>query len=182
MTEETQGSSGEERIDASLKKQDQAILEAFSRAEHQVVLSREIGEFVDLSDRQIRRRLKDLASRDIVGTRKPGRDRLWWLKEEVKEPITAQYPLLRFARDRLSIQFLLIGLAIGIIAVVLVPAASIAFAYNTSPPLISRSELLQAGLLASMLAALFLITSVIFAGLGWVLRYLGIEPLSSRFG
>ena len=103
MTEETQGSSGEERIDASLKKQDQAILKAFSRAEHQVVLSREIGEFVDLSDRQIRRRLKDLASRDIVGTRKPGRDRLWWLKEEVKEPITAQYPLLRFARDRLIV-------------------------------------------------------------------------------
>lgn len=56
------------RVDASLKTQDKPIIDAFSNAEHQVLLMPEVAEKVDLSDRQVRRRLKDLTSRDIFTT------------------------------------------------------------------------------------------------------------------
>lgn len=162
-------------LDASLKTQDKPIIDAFSHAEHQVLLTTEVAEKVELSDRQVRRRLKDLASRDILGTRKPGRDRLWWLKQDVREPITAQYPLLRFARDRISVQLLLAGLGVGIVALVLVPIASLAYAYTVSPPVITREMLLQGGLLASMLASGFLISAVVAAATGWLFRYYNVE-------
>ncbi|MFC6727777.1 hypothetical protein ACFQDG_03890 [Natronoarchaeum mannanilyticum] len=175
MSLESEDSEAISDLDASLKTQDKPIIDAFSYAEHQVLLTTEVSERVDLSDRQVRRRLKDLASRDILGTRKPGRDRLWWLKQDVREPITAQYPLLRFARDRTSVQLLLVGLGVGIVALVLVPIASLAYAYTVSPPLITREMLLEGGLLASMLASGFLIAAVVAAVTGWLGRRVGIK-------
>ncbi|MBB6645380.1 hypothetical protein [Halobellus ruber] len=180
MSLESEGSEPISDLDASLKTQDKPIIDAFSHAKHQVLLTTEVAERVELSDRQVRRRLKDLASRDILGTRKPGRDRLWWLKRDVREPITAQYPLLRFARDRTGVQLLLAGLGIGVIALVLVPIASLTYAYNVSPPLITREVLLQWGLLASILASGFLIAAVIAAMTGWLLRRANID-VSDRF-
>lgn len=174
-------SSGEEEqsldseIDSSLKTQDKPIIDAFSHAEHQVLLTPEVAEKVDLSNRQVRRRLKDLASRDILATRKPGRDRLWWLEEDVKEPITVQYPLLRFARDRISVQLLLAGIGVGIIALILVPTASLTYAYNVSPPVLTKETLLQSGLLASMLASGFLIAAVVAAVIGRLARRVGVQ-------
>lgn len=175
MSSESEDSESLSDLDASLKTQDKPIIDAFSHAEHEVLLTTEVAEKVELSDRQVRRRLKDLASRDILGTRKPGRDRLWWLKQDVREPITAQYPLLRFARDRTSVQLLLLGIAVGIIALILVPIASLTYAYDIAPPVLSRSTLLQGGLLASMLASGFLIASILAFGVGWLLRYFGFE-------
>ncbi len=175
MSRESDDSESISNLDASLKTQDKPIIDAFSHAEHQILLTTEVAEKVELSDRQLRRRLKDLASRDILGTRKPGRDRLWWLKRDVREPITAQYPLLRFARDRTSVQLLLIGLGVGVGALILVPMASFTYAYSVSPPLITREALLEGGLLASMLASGFLIAAVMAAATGWLLRYYNLE-------
>lgn len=175
MSLESEDSESNPDLDASLKTQDKPIIDAFSHAEHQVLLTTEVAEKVELSDRQVRRRLKDLASRDILGTRKPGRDRLWWLKRDVREPITSQYPLLRFARDRTSVQLLLVGLGIGVVALVLVPIASFTYAHTVSPPLITRETLLEGGLLASMLASGFLIAAVAAAAIGWVFRYYNVE-------
>lgn len=175
MSSEKEEQGPNSRLDASLKTQDKPIIDAFSHAEHQVLLTTEVAGKVDLSDRQVRRRLKDLASRDILATRKPGRDRLWWLKEDVKEPITVQYPLLRFARDRIGVQLLLAGIGVGIIALILVPAASLTYAYNVSPPILTKASLLQSGLLASLLASGFLIAAVVAAVAGWLARRAGIE-------
>lgn len=161
-------------IDPHLKEQDEAIFEAFARADYQVLTAKEIGEYVDLGDRQVRRRLHDLADREVVGTRKPGRDRLWWLEQDVKEPITVQYPLLRFVRDRSSIQLLLIGLGIATVAMILIMSALISFAYNVSPIIVSQDKLLRLGLYASMFAGGFLIASVSSAAVGWLFRNLGI--------
>jgi hypothetical protein len=175
MSLENKDSESISDLDANLKTQDKPIIDAFSHAEHQVLLTTEVAEKVELSDRQVRRRLKDLASRDILGTRKPGRDRLWWLKRDVREPITAQYPLLRFARDRTSVQLFLAGLGVGIVALILVPTASFTYAYSVSPPFITRELLLQVGLGASMLAGGFLIAAVLAGVTGWLARYAGIE-------
>jgi hypothetical protein len=175
MSLQSEASESHPDLDASLKTQDKPIIDAFSHAEHQVLLTTEVAEKVELSDRQVRRRLKDLASRDILGSRKPGRDRLWWLKQDVREPITAQYPLLRFARDRTSVQLLLAGLGVGIIALFLVPTASLTYAYSVSPPFVTREILLQAGLLASMLASGFLLSAVLAGIIGWSIRYFGVE-------
>jgi hypothetical protein len=89
----------------------------------------------------------------------------------VREPITAQYPLLRFARDRTSVQLLLVGLSVGVVALVLVPLASFTYANTVSLPLITRETLLEGGLLASMLASGFLIAAVVAATIGWVIRH-----------
>ena len=175
MSLESEDSESISNLDANLKTQDKPIIDAFSHAEHQVLLTTEVAEKVELSDRQVRRRLKDLASRDILGTRKPGRDRLWWLKQNVREPITAQYPLLRYAQNRISVQLLLAGLVIGIVALFLVPIASFTYANSVSPPFVTREMLLQAGLLASMLASGFLLSAVLAGIVEWSVRYFGIE-------
>ncbi|TKX84282.1 hypothetical protein EXE43_19765 [Halorubrum sp. SS5] len=175
MSLESEDSESISDLDASLKTQDKPIIDAFSHAEHQVLLTTEVAEKVELSDRQVRRRLKDLASRDILGTRKPGRDRLWWLKQDVREPITAQYPLLRFVQDRISVQLLLAGLVVGIVALFLVPIASFTYANSVTPPIVTREILLQAGLLASMLASGFLLSAVLAGIVEWSIRHFGVE-------
>lgn len=172
MTGADQGTREPARVDASLKTQDEPIVETFARAEHRVLTTKEISSDVELSDRQVRRRLKDLASREIIETRKPGRDRLWWLKREVKEPITSQYPLLRFARDRTSVQLLLFGVSVGIIALVVVLSASLTYAYGVSPLWVTRATLLRWGLLASVFGGAFIVSSALAAVFGWTLRRL----------
>lgn len=57
----------------------------------------------------------------------------------------------------------------------LVPVASLTYAYDIAPPILSRSTLLQGSLLASMLASGFLIASILAFGAGWLLRYFGFE-------
>lgn len=170
------------KIDPNLKEQERGIVDAFARVDHRVVTTGELAEHVSLSKRHLRRRLDDLVDRGIIGTRKPGRDRLWWLETDVKEPITVQYPLLQFVRDKVSVQLLLVALGVGIIAVILTPAAAMSYAYNVSPPLISRAELLRYGLLASLLASGFLIAATVVAVVGWLFRYLGIDLMHIEQG
>lgn len=93
----------------------------------------------------------------------------------MKEPITVQYPLLRFARDRTSVQLLLAGIGVGIIGLHLVPAAFLAYVYDVSSPVLTKASLLQSGLLASLLANGFLIATVVAAATGWLARRAGIE-------
>lgn len=174
MSSETDHLDGTVEVKANLKTQDTPIIDAFSHAEHKVLTTTEVSKEVDLSDRQVRRRLKDLASRDILGTRKPSQSRLWWVKEDIKEPITAKYPLLRFARDRMSVQLFLIGLTLGIAAVLLVVTATFTYAYNVTPPFVTKATVLQAGFLASILASGFLICAIAIATIDRTLRYFDI--------
>jgi hypothetical protein len=175
MSSKTDHLEGTVEVNASLKTQDKPIINAFAHAEHKVLTTTEVAKEVDLSERQVRRRLKDLASRNILGTRKPSQSRLWWVKEDIKEPITAQYPLLRFARDRMSVQLFLIGLTIGIAAVLLVVTATFTYAYNVAPPFVTKATFLQAGFLASMLASGFLISAIAVATISRMLRYFDIN-------
>lgn len=155
-------------IDAELKEQDKGIIEAFAHCEHRVVLSTELEEHVDIGDRQLRRRLNDLVTRDIVGSRKPGRDRLWWLKEDVKEPITVRYPLLGLVRKS-SVQLLLLAVVTGIAGAVLTASGSTAMAYEVSPPLVTNESLIYYGLGANIASGLFLVSAGIAAAINWLL-------------
>ena len=92
---------GSEEIDPSLKEQNEGILYAFAKEDHRVLTTPEIVRHVDLSRRQVERRLKNLRDHEIVGTRKPGRTRLWWLETEVEEPVSVQYPILKLIQERL---------------------------------------------------------------------------------
>lgn len=103
-----------ETPDADLKEQDEGIIEVFSKHEHDVLTVGEIAEDVSITKRQVRRRLRDLSDRGVVGVRKTSGRNLAWLEEDVGEPITVRYPLLRFVRDRLSVQFFVVGASIGI--------------------------------------------------------------------
>lgn len=173
MSASTDNDNGINDVDASLKEQHRGIIAAFSEADEQVVLTSEIAEHVNLVDRSVRRRLNDLVDEGIVGTRKPGSDRLWWLEVEVKEPITAQYPLLRFVRDRVDVQLTLIGAGLAVISAVLILAGAMAFVYGVSPPFVTRSEWLSYGIVASGLSATFIVVGLALTTLTWVARRFG---------
>ncbi len=177
MTAKRNRSPSEPTVDPNLKVQDAAIVEAFSLVDHQVVTTAEIHEHVDLSQKQVRRRLNDLADRGIVGTRKPGRDRLWWLEADVTEPITVQYPLLRYVRDRLSVQLFVLGIGVGVLAMVVTMLGTLMVITDPAPEYMRHTtafrlqmELLRGGLLATVVSSGLLLTGISLAVARWLYR------------
>lgn len=167
--------SGPGEIDPSLKEQNEGIFYAFAKEDHRVLTTPEVVEHVDLSRRQVERRLKNLGDQGIVGTRKPGRTRLWWLEAEVEEPASVQYPILKLIQERLSLQLIVIGFLLGIVTVVSSTAAILFANYGFSFYFVDFELLLQATLLFSMTAVMFLLTGGLVAGTVWLFDHLGIE-------
>ncbi|QIB78814.1 helix-turn-helix transcriptional regulator [Haloferax volcanii] len=168
-------------IDPYLKEQNEGIFNAFANEEHTVLTTPEIEQHVDLGGRQVRRRLDKLEDEGIVGSRKPGRTKLWWLRTEVEEPVSAKYPIIRLVQNTLSLQFVFLGLLVGGVGVIFMSVATVLMAYNLSLPSvlflpsIPTSSVIQWGLLSSLLAAGFLIAGGSIAAVNWILDYIGIE-------
>lgn len=162
-------------IDPHLKEQNEGIFYAFSVADYKVLTTSEIADQVDIEQRTVLRRLKKLQKEGIVGSRKPGRTRLWWLEAEVEEPASVKYPIIRLIQRRLSLQFVVIGIAIGAAAVILITTSLFTAAWDISPPFISNQRIIQAGLIASFFSALFFLSAAVVAGTGWLFDRLGIE-------
>lgn len=175
MTEPNAKTEDDSSPDPHLKEQDKGIIEAFAKENHHVLTNTEISEHVSVSKRTVRRRLDKLDEQGVIGQRVVSGVKLAWLEEEVKEPITVQYPLLRYVRDRTSIQLFLIGVAAGIISVLILLAAAISIGYGIPLWFIGRERLLVYGVLAAAVAAVFILVAVMFAVIGWLLRYLGID-------
>ncbi len=167
--------SGADAIDPYLKEQNEGILYAFAKENHRVLTTPEIVEHVDLSRRQVERRLKNLRDQGIVGTRKPGRTRLWWLETEVEEPVSVQYPILKLIQERLSLQLVVLGVLLGIVTVICSTAAVLVASYGFSNYFVDVEVLLQATLLFSLTAVMFLLTGGLVAGTVWLFDHLGIE-------
>ena len=125
--------------------------------------------------------MDELNDQGVIGKRVVSGVKLAWLEEEVKEPITVQYPLLRYVRDRISIQVLIIGIAAGIISVLILLAAALSIGYDIPVGFIGREQLLVYGVLAASVAAMFILVAIIFAVVGWLLRYYGID-VESKIG
>lgn len=175
MTEKESKSEDNTPPDPHLKEQDKGIVEAFVKEEHQVLTNTEIAEHVSVSTRTVRRRLDRLDEKGVIGKRVVSGVKLAWLEKEVKEPITVQYPLLRYVRDHMSIQFFLFGIAGGIVSVLILLAAALAIGYDISTGFLGREQLLYYGVLAAATSALFIIVAVIFAVIEWLMRYLEID-------
>lgn len=101
--------------------------------------------------------------------------KLAWLEQEVKEPITVQYPLLRYVRDHTSVQLFLLGLSGGIVSVLILLAAALSIGYGISMAVIGSEQLLVYGVLAAAISAIFLIVAILFAVIEWLLRYFEID-------
>lgn len=170
MTDDTERAIAGSELDPNLKVQDAAIIEAFAVLDHEVVTSTEIHEHVDLSQKQVRRRLDDLADRGIVESRKPGRDRLWWLVADVREPITVQYPLLRYVRDHISVQFLLLGLCIGVVAVLFTLIGLLTTPTGPASRTGTHLQLFRAGVTAAIVSGGFLVSACLAAIAEWLGR------------
>jgi DNA-binding transcriptional ArsR family regulator len=175
MTESKTEKEGDSPPDPHLKEQDKGIIEAFAREDHRVLTNSEISEHVSLSDRQVRRRLDKLADQGIIGKRVVSGVKMAWLEEDVKEPITVQYPLLTYVRDRASVQLFLIGILGGIVAVLILLGAAISIGYNVPVGFVSREQLLVYGVLAATVSALFMIVAAMMAVIGKLMRYYGID-------
>lgn len=174
MIESETEKEGDSLPDSHLKEQDKGIIEAFAREDHNVLTNTEIAEHVSVHPRTVRRRLDDLADEGIIGKRVVSGVKLAWLEENVKEPITVQYPLLRYVRDHTSVQLFLLGIAGGIVSVLILLAAALAIGYDIPMGFIGREQLLYYGVLAATVSALFILVAVMFAVIEWLLRYLGI--------
>lgn len=162
--------------DPHLKEQDKGIIEAFAKEDHRVLTNTEISEHVSVSKRTVRRRLDKLDEKEVIGKRVVSGVKLAWLEEEVKEPITVQYPLLRYVRDHISVQLFLLGITGGIVSVLILLAAAISIGYGIPiGGFVGREQLLVYGVLAATVASLFIIVAVMFAVIEWLLRYLGVE-------
>ena len=175
MTESETKMEGDSLPDPHLKEQDKGIIEAFAREDHNVLTNSEIAEHVSVHPRTVRRRLDDLADEGIIGQRVVSGVKLAWLEKNVKEPITVQYPLLRYVRDHTSVQLFLLGIAGGIVSVLILLATALTIGYDIPVGLVGREQLLYYGVLAAATSALFIIVAVMFAVIEWLLRYLGID-------
>ncbi|MCO8243132.1 MULTISPECIES: winged helix-turn-helix domain-containing protein [unclassified Haladaptatus] len=164
-----------EDIDPYLKEQNEGIFNAFAREDHSILTTSEIAEHVNLVPRQVRRRLDDLEDEGIVGSRKPGRSKLWWLQSEVREPTSAQYPIIQLIQERISLQLAMLGILSGVLTVIFTSISTVALAYDIIPPFISTETVIRYGLLASMVSAGFFIASGAIAAIDWMFRHLGIE-------
>lgn len=171
----TTADEGERDINPHLMEQNEGIFEAFALEEHTVLTTSEITEHLSLSRRQVQRRLENLVDEEIVGTRKPGGDRLWWLEEEVPEPYRVSYPIYGLIQDRISLQFILLGGLLGLVTVFLATAAVILFAYDLSWWIFSTENVFQAVLISSMSAVLFILIGGAIIGTVWLFSHLGIE-------
>lgn len=179
MTDSAADSPEDSLPNPNLKEQDSGIIEAFARSDDRVLTTSEIAENVTLSDRQVRRRLKELAERGTIGQRLAGGVRIAWLEEDVKEPITVQYPLLRYVRDRASVQFFLIGVLCGIIGALILLTAIVAVRFGLTVGPITNDRILYYGILAAGFSALFVVLSVITVLIEKAVSYLGIDIESS---
>lgn len=175
MTDSDAETEEDSAPDPHLKEQDKGIIEAFAKEDHRVLTNTEISEHVSVSKRTVRRRLDKLDDQGVIGKRVVSGVKLAWLEEEVKEPITVQYPLLRYVWDRTSIQLFLIGVAVGIISVLVLLAAALSIGYGIPVGFIDREQLLVYGVLAAAVAAIFMLVAVMFAVIEWLLRYFGID-------
>lgn len=143
-------------------EQDPAILEVFARADQPVLTTKEIADELDnIGLKQTRRRLRDLVDQGVLATRKPSRDRIWWLVEEVKEPITVRYPLLQHVRTRFEVLIAVIGAALGLIGAFAVMLFLGLNANAVGVPFITRDTILLFGLYAISLGMTGFIAGVV---------------------
>lgn len=160
------------------KEQDPAIIEVFSEADQPVLTTKEIADELEhIGLKQTRRRLYDLVDEDILETRKPSRDRIWWLVAEVEEPITVRYPLLRHVRNRFEILITVLGAGLGLIGAFAVMLFLGLEAHGMQPPLIARQDILVAGLYSiafgiSGMVGGIVATLILFVGQRYLADYL----------
>jgi uncharacterized MnhB-related membrane protein len=127
---------------------DEAIIEVFARADDEVLLTKEIWPELSIGKKQTRRRLRALEEQGILASRETTQDIVWWLDEEVEEPITVRYPLLRFVRRRFDVQAILAGIALGAVGGLLVLLYVVLLAYEVAPPVVTVGSVLMAGMYA----------------------------------
>lgn len=175
MTESRTETEEDSLPDPHLKEQDKGIIEAFAKEDHRVLTNTEIADHVSVSKRTVRRRLDKLDEQGVIGKRVVSGVKLAWLEQEVKEPITVQYPLLRYVWDHTSVQLFLIGIAGGIISVLILLAAALSLGYGLQIGILGREQLLLYGVIAAATSALFILVAVMFAVIEWLLRYFGID-------
>lgn len=127
---------------------DEAIIEVFAHADSEVLLTKEIWPELSIGKKQTRRRLRDLESRGTLTSRETSQDIIWWLDEEIEEPITVRYPLLRYVRRRFDVQAILGGIALGFLGGLVVLCYVVLLAYQLSVPFVSTDSVLIAGMYA----------------------------------
>lgn len=175
MTEKEDDTEDDSLPDPHLKEQDKGIIEAFAKEDHRVLTNTEISEHVSVSKRTVRRRLDKLDEKGVIGKRVVSGVKLAWLEQEVKEPITVQYPLLRYVRDHTSVQLFVLGIAGGIISVLILLSAALAIGYDIPIGFLTNKQMLVFGVGAAVISALFILVAILFALIEWLLRYLGID-------
>lgn len=125
---------------------DEAIVEVFARADSEVLLTKEIWPELSIGTKQTRRRLRDLESRGVLASRETSQDIIWWLDEEIEEPITVRYPLLRYVRRRFDVQAILGGIALGFLGGLVVFCYVVLLAYDLAIPGVRTDSVLLAGM------------------------------------
>lgn len=167
---ETDASSRRHSPNPYRKEQDPAIIEVFSTADHPVLTTKEIAEELEnIGLKQTRRRLYDLVDEGTIETRKPSRDRIWWLVEEVEEPLTVRYPLLRYVRNRFELLITVTGAAlclVGAFAVMLFLGLN---ANEMMVPLLDRQHILVIGLYSIAVG----ISAIIGGSVATLVLYIG---------
>lgn len=175
MTDSDPEDDADPRPNPHLKEQRRGIIEAFAKEDHRVLTTSEISEHVKVHPRTVRRRIDDLADEGILGKRVVSGVKLAWIEGEVKEPITVQYPLLKYVFRHTSVQLFLIGIAGGIVSVLILLSAALAVGYGVPIWFATDEQMLIYGVGAAVISALFIIVAILFAVVGWLLRYLGID-------
>jgi len=170
-SKDTKESQKSPSVEANYKERDQGIIEAFSLSEHDVLTTSEIEDHVSIKKRQLRRRLPDLAEDGPLAMRETPSGNIYWIEEEVAEPITVKYPLLRYVRNNVSVLYVVVGSIIGIAAVLFLTGTTFLMRYEISLSVISHDQLFVIGFLGSFFGGVIILLGVILGGIQAVIRH-----------
>lgn len=69
----------------------EAILKRLKDLEHPCVVAKEVAESLDITEPGMYKRLRKLQNEGLVGTRKLGQARAWWLTEEGEAYLAGEF-------------------------------------------------------------------------------------------
>lgn len=181
MTENS-AEEGDQDVDLPnphVKEKNRGIIEAFSRSEYTVLTRKEIDEQLKIEERQVRRRLNDLHEEGVLGMRETSAGKLWWIEEDVKEPITVKYPLTRFVLDHLGLLYVVVGLAVGAIGILSLTLTAFLVRFGVGIPLISANQIFWISFLIALAGGVIILLGPIAELLERVLQW-GIKRFTNR--
>lgn len=152
-------------FDPTQDVQDEHIIEAFLEWGAPYMSRKQVELEVGLSDQQTRTRLRNLVERKILDSDSVANGEIYWIRDEKSDwPIppdvdvepASDEPTISELLNQLFVQYGVLGVLSTMLGSVLMTLFTLGLAYNLTIPIIQLSNLLLAGVLATVIGVVFI--------------------------